>query len=306
MNMNWKTFVILLGILWVLVPVISAQAEKPIDTITVPLSNPGKPGWVNARVMYGSITVEGYSGREVVVEARIRSKVIDEEGDEGDERVRHELREARRERRREKERDDEKKTRDIKGLKLIPAAGSGLTIEEEDNRVSVRVESWKQTIDLLIRVPVNTSLKLKCHNNGKIEVKGVNGELEVNNLNGPIRLAQVGGTVLAHTLNGDVEAAFTRVNPTKPMSFSTMNGDIDVTLPAGIKNDVKMDSKHGDIYSDFNIVLVKNPVRKKESKRGERGKYRIEITRGVFGKINGGGPEINFKTFHGDIYIRSK
>jgi DUF4097 and DUF4098 domain-containing protein YvlB len=305
MNKNLNVLITLLGIVWILAPVVSAQAEKPIDTITVPLSNPGKPGWVNARVMFGSITVEGYSGREVVVEARVRGKVIDEDENETDERVRHELREARRERR-NREKEEEKKTRDITGLKLIPATGSGLTIEEEDNQVSIRVESWKQTIDLHIRVPVNTSLKLKCHNNGKIEVKGVNGELEVNNLNGPIRLAQVGGTVLAHTLNGDVEATFTRVNPAKPMSFSTMNGDIDVTLPAGIKNTVKMDSKHGDIYSDFNIVLVKNPTRKKESKPGAGGKYRIEITRGVFGKINGGGPEINFKTFNGDIYIRSK
>ena len=184
--------------------------------------------------------------------------------------------------------------------------GTGLTIEEEDNQISVRVESWKQTIDLYIRVPVNTSLKLRSHNNGKLNVKGVTGELEVNNMNGPIKLSQVGGTVLAHTLNGDVEATFTRVNPNKPMSFSTMNGDIDITLPAGIKSNVKLDSKYGDIYSDFEIQLVKSPTRKKENKRGEGGKYRIEITRGVFGKINGGGPEISFKTFNGDIYIRSK
>lgn len=36
------------------------------------------------------------------------------------------------------------------------------------------------------------------------------------------------------------------------------------------------------------------------------GKYKVKIEQWLNGSTNGGGPEILFRTFHGDISIRSK
>ncbi len=37
------------------------------------------------------------------------------------------------------------------------------------------------------------------------------------------------------------------------MSFSTMNGDVDVTMPGDVKARVKLKSDNGEIYSDFEV-----------------------------------------------------
>ena len=83
-----------------------------------------------------------------------------------------------------------------------------------------------------------------------------------------------------------------------------MDGDIDVTLPAGIKADVKMKSQMGDIYSDFDVVMKTAPQRSKETVPAEKGRYRITFDKSIYGAINGGGQEITFNTFNGDIFIR--
>jgi DUF4097 and DUF4098 domain-containing protein YvlB len=41
-----------------------------------------------------------------------------------------------------------------------------------------------------------------------------------------------------------------------------------------------------------------------EDSRGKGGKYRVRLERAIYGSINGGGPEIQFKDFNGNIYIR--
>jgi len=41
-----------------------------------------------------------------------------------------------------------------------------------------------------------------------------------------------------------------------------------------------------------------------EDSRSHGGKYRVRIDRTVHGTINGGGPEMQFTNFQGQIYIR--
>ncbi len=115
-------------------------------------------------------------------------------------------------------------------------------------------------------------------------------------------LAEIPGV----TVNGDVTVTMTRVTPDKPMSFSSMNGDIDVTLPADIKANVKMKSQRGEVYSDFDINMTRQPAKAEAAEKTEQGKYRIAFDKSLYGVVNGGGQEIGFNTFSGDIYIRKR
>jgi DUF4097 and DUF4098 domain-containing protein YvlB len=119
-----------------------------------------------------------------------------------------------------------------------------------------------------------------------------------------VTLRNVSGNTLVHTVNGDIEAVLTRVSADKPLSFSTMTGDIDVSLPAGVKANLKMKTEQGEIYTDFDIDMTRQPVRSETSEKTEEGRYRITFDKSLVGLINGGGPEISFNTFRGDIYIR--
>lgn len=249
------------------------------DRVTVPFSDPSRPHTLKAHLLNGGITVKGYDGKDAIIEARPR----------GPERERHG-------RRREPE--------NTQGLKRIDNKNTGLTVEEQDNVISVGTGPMGNTIDLVIQVPVNTSLKLNTLNSGAIVVENINGEIEVNDLNGPVTITNASGSVIAHSLNSKVTAVLNKVTPDKAMSFTSMNGNIDVTLPPDVKAKVKMKTDNGEIYSDFDIRMEANVKPVIEDARSRGGKYRVKIEHAMTGTINGGGPEIQFQTFNGNIYIR--
>ncbi len=250
--------------------------DLPTDRVSVPLRDPARPGTVKINLMTGGIVVKGYDGKEVVVEARVRGA-----------------------------KSSKKESAKSEGLKRIEIATTGLTVEEEENVVTVSTGANSQAVDLTVQVPFATSLKLVCLNDGNIQVEKVEGEIEANNLNGQVTLTHVSGIVVAHSLNGEVLTEMDKVTPDKPMSFSTLNGNIDVTFPPDLKAKVKLETQNGAIYSDFEIGLDRNPRPPVvEDGRKEGGKFRITFEKGVIGAINGGGAEIQFKTVNGNIHIR--
>ncbi|MBN2092122.1 DUF4097 family beta strand repeat protein [candidate division KSB1 bacterium] len=250
-----------------------------VDRLAVKFTNPDKPGYIEVGLINGGVTVEGYNGNEVIIEARSRTREIV---------------------------TDEKK-RKVDGMKRIPIKTTGLSVEEDENRMEISVESWRRTIDLKLRVPFNTSMKVNCVNAGDIFIQNVNGEFDINNVNGKVTLQDISGSVMAHALNKDLVVTFKKIDSEKAMSFSTLNGDVDVTFPENLKANVKLKSDNGEIYSDFEIKLDATPREVvEENNRGKSGKYRVKIDHTVQGKINGGGPEFQFTTFNGDVIIRMK
>ncbi|HLJ48615.1 MAG TPA: DUF4097 family beta strand repeat-containing protein [Bryobacteraceae bacterium] len=241
--------------------------------VKIPFSDPSRPKTVKVNLIMGSITVKGYAGNEVLVDVSGDSERHRDRGDAPP------------------------------GMRRIDAFGGGFQAEESENTVSITANPNRHS-DLSIQVPVNTSLKLSTINGGFVEVDGVNGDLDVNNTNGKITLTHVSGAVVAHALNGKLIAELDRVDAGKAMSFSSLNGNIDVTLPASMKANVKMRSDNGEIYSDFDVKVDGSAKPVVEDNRSERGRYRVKIDRTVFGTINGGGPDIQFTTFNGNIYIR--
>ncbi len=203
------------------------------------------------------------------------------------------------------EQGEEEKAKKAAGLKRIPLASSGLTVEEENNRVAVEIESFRRAYDLVIKVPAGSSLKLEAGGMGDIRVENVSGEVEVENMNGSVSLQNVSGTVLVSTANGDIEAVLARVAADKPMSFATFNGDIDVALPPDAKATLGLKSHEGDVFSDFDIILKTTPERIEEGGR-HTGRFRVSIERAAVAAINGGGVEMKFETSNGNIYIRKK
>lgn len=245
------------------------------ERVSVPLSDPARPASVHAHMLMGGITVRGADSREVVVETR-----------GGHERP---------------------VPPSANGMHRLNLGGNtGLDIVEENNVVTVKTSAWMKSADLVITVPYHSSLQLKSITNGGIDVEHVDGEIDAEALNGAITLTDVSGSVIAHSLNGVIHATMDRVDPTKPMSFSTLNGEIDVTLPAGIRANVSMKTDNGEIYSDFDVKLeASSHAISSDSDEHHHG-HHIRLDRTVRGTINGGGPEIQFTSFNGRIFIRRR
>lgn len=257
--------------------VVLAQ-DDDVDRVTVDLTDPSKPASLEVGLVNGSITVNAYDGKEIVVEATTKTRKI---------------------------RLSDKASMKASGMTRIPVTSSSLTVEEYRNHVSISTASWKNAVDLVIKVPTNTSLKLSCVNQGDISVEGVSGEIEAQNTNGRVTLLNISGSAVASSHDKDVTVTFDSIDPDKAMSFSSFNGDVDVTFPAGLKAKVKLKTDQGEIFSDFAIEEIENPEKiVTKNKRSSDGKYEVSIDRAFWGTINGGEREIHFTNYFGDIYIR--
>ena len=169
----------------------------------------------------------------------------------------------------------------------------------------IGTDSFNHTVDLTISVPVHTSVKLNSVNDGNIMVSGVDGDVEVDNVNGNVTVRDVSGSVVAHALNGNLKVSFIKMNTQKPMSFSSFNGDIDVTFPAEMKATLVIRDDQGEVYSDFDMAIQPSKANPEvEDGRGKGGKFRVKVDKTVRGTINGGGQEIQLKNFNGNIFIR--
>lgn len=245
------------------------------ERIPVPLTDPSRPALVKASMLYGSITVQGGDVKEVMVETRSH----------------------------EEESDRRRRNQQQGGLRRLDVPSSSISIEEENNQV--RVSGGMKSAELVLTVPRQTSLHLRVTNGGDIVVDGVEGELDVNITNGGLKMTNVSGSVVAHALNDNVKVTFLRVTPDKPMAFSSLNGDIDVTFPASFKATLLLNAGQGDVYTDFDMQMQpgsSQPI--VEDSRGKGGKYKVKMDKVVRYNVGGGGPEIRFTNYNGNIYIR--
>src|SRR5581483_5297816 len=105
-------------------------------------------------------------------------------------------------------------------------------------RIQVPFHATGHQGEVMLTVPVDTALSLKS-SMGDINVEGVHGEIDVTTTHGNIDLKNVSGTVVASSTLGWQKISMDRVDSSKPLSFISLNGDIDVTFPADIKATLK-------------------------------------------------------------------
>ena len=254
----------------------AAPADTSTQRVTVPLSDPARPGSLNVSLIHGSITVRGSNRKDLLLEVRPRE--LDEQEHE----------------------EESVKPPKTAGLRQL-SQPLAFTVEEESNRVEINSTDGRRACDMIIEVPAHFDLNLSTINAGEIQVDGVDGEHEISNVNGAIRLMRVGGSVVAHTTNGAVNVTFTRVTPGKPMAFTTLNGAVDVSLPPTTKANLRLRSDNGQLFTDFD--LTQQAVEMKETKE-PGGRTMKEIGKVIGGSINGGGPEFELRSFNGSVYVR--
>lgn len=249
-----------------------AQGDSK-EQLTIPLTDPARPGTLKVHLVRGTIRVTGYTGNQVVIDASSRPDKADKPKENAD------------------------------GMKRISKGGGlDITATEQNNVVQVKSKLFNSLMELHIKVPMKFGLNVGTVNDGDIVIENVDGEMEITNVNGDIRLTNISGSAVANTVNGVLKATFKTVDAKSPMAFSTLNGNVDVTLPATARFDVKLKSDRGEIYSDFDMEIDKSVPQATRSK--SEGMYKVSIEDWVKGKVNGGGSEIMMKNMNGNIYVR--
>lgn len=163
-----------------------------------------------------------------------------------------------------------------------------------------RRDGYQVIYDFKIKAPFGTYLDLHTVTHGGITLDHTTGDFTLSDVNSPIELVQVSGSGDAHTVNGAVKATFVK-SPAKACSFRTVNGKLDVSFPGDLAADVHAKTFNGALYTDFDVSALPVAAAAAERRNGKF-VYRSHRVTGV--RIGGGGPELNFDTLNGDVYIR--
>jgi len=177
-----------------------------------------------------------------------------------------------------------------------------LTAEEKGNNVLLMCESYGNTIDFDIQVPVMMSVKIKCLDNGNVSIYGIKGEIEIDNKYGNIFAGNIEGSSVINTSYGDIRVIFKELNHEKPSMFSSFDGDIEVVFPDDAQANLKIRSLRGEILSRIDLETYDRKVQMQSGQDMKR--YSLENwTRAT---MNGGGTEIIISSYSGDIILNHK
>jgi len=182
--------------------------------------------------------------------------------------------------------------------------GEGIEVSEHDNVIHLRAPFRGGNNNITLTVPVETSLSLKT-TMGNINVEGVHGEIDVTSTSGNITLNNVAGTVVSSTTMGSQKVSMDRVDQSKPLAFSSVNGSIDVTFPPDLKANLSFKTGLSEIWSDFDVTLT-GASRSAGMHQLSRNHRSNSMDSTLSGTINGGGVQISFHAVNGGINLRKK
>lgn len=158
----------------------------------------------------------------------------------------------------------------------VCAPGGGGRMNVQNNDVKV---------DFVVRVPSGVRFAGRTVN-GSVDATGMGADVDASTVNGNVKITTT-GMARASTVNGSVTAAMGSAGWSDELSFSTVNGKLDLTFPASLSAEVNAETVNGDIMSDFPLTIT--------------GRY---SKRKLNGTIGGGGRELHLRTVNGDVMIR--
>ncbi|MEO8592183.1 MAG: DUF4097 family beta strand repeat-containing protein [Candidatus Solibacter sp.] len=168
-----------------------------------------------------------------------------------------------------------------------------IVVDSSSGLVSIRTQysggdaDHPASVEYRIKVPRGATLENVKLINGGLSLSGMKGSVKASSVNGSIRAEGMQGTVELSTVNGFLEAGFQRISKCNPISLSSVNGPIKVSLPSGAGAHVSAHNLSGGINSDFG-----------QAWRASNGN-RFEAA------VNGGGTQIKLHNVNGGISIYS-
>lgn len=236
--------------------------------------------------VFGSVTVQGYNGSAVVVEA---TKTIWADNAQLLEQGRKEAQ-----------------------LGFEQRADSLVVYQQgpHDSRPRRnRVDQWRDidyrySFDVTVKVPAAMRVVVSTVNGGKVLVQDVAGPLQARNVNGPVTITNAREATLAHTINGDVAVSYAAA-PSQPASYHTINGNIVVSYPPSVSADLYFKSMHGELYTDFpQAEVLPARVTQNQERDGQGTRYKLRKETAV--RLGRGGTDYRFETLNGNVTIKQQ
>jgi len=168
----------------------------------------------------------------------------------------------------------------------IQASASEITINanHRDKSTPERNNNVVET-DFEISVPADTRLDVDAFSSD-VRIEGVEGKQRVHTFSGPIELRGSTGPLEVESFSGNIELQLA-ATASPDVEAKTFSGDITATMADTTSGNLRFQSFSGDLRSDIPVT------RESGGKRSFRGRLNA-----------GGGSDMYFKTFSGDVRIR--
>lgn len=231
----------------------SARADGPEKT-SIKFSDPAKPGTLRIAIAMGDLRIHGTDAAEISVSTELPQESTQPRAD---------------------------------GLRVLSESAT-YSLTEKDNVVTLEAghdfNFGRHDSSFEITVPRATNVVIKSSLGGEIVVGQVTGDIEIKSLNGEVLLEDVTGGALVETMNGEISARIQSLREGKPISFTSMNGEISLQVPEDAKANVRLRTQNGAILTDFDEKAL---VTKTESIRGGRKTGRVVVSVGKDTMVNG-------------------
>jgi len=144
-------------------------------------------------------------------------------------------------------------------------------------------------VDYAIQVPRNARLASISCVNGRIAIDDVSGDISASTVNGELQIYGATGSLKLSTVNGRMVAELVSLGRGQSVALSSVNGQIEATLPAGANAEVSASTLNGGMTSEFPALVVQKefPVGKK-----------------LKGTLGHGGASVKASTVNGSIGIQ--
>jgi len=214
------------------------------------------------------VTIEGYSGNEIIFTTSDHNKEKDERANG---------------------------LRAVSGYGLEDNSGIGLSVVDKGATIEVRQLKKMDGPDFIIKVPkgVIVSFKHTSPYGSGLTIKNFDGEIEVSTVHNSVEITNSTGPMTVKTVHGDIEAKLPGALK-NPISIVSVHGHVDVALPVATKANIKLGTVYGELYVDPDFKL--------EMEKRDDGM--VIYSTSLSGKINGGGGDINLSSTHNNVYLR--
>jgi DUF4097 and DUF4098 domain-containing protein YvlB len=158
--------------------------------------------------------------------------------------------------------------------------------ENSNSSRNGRRSEFQVEMNYVVRVPAGVTIDVETVN-GNVVLRGLDTPASVETVNGNIEFEAVGAHRL-ETVNGRIMARLTGAGWSGSLDIETVNGTVDLTLPANFAANVSGETVNGGVSSDFPITI--------------EGRWGPKSFRGT---INGGGSRcLTLETVNGAIRLR--
>jgi hypothetical protein len=201
-----------------LAPVGFARSDQ--STSSISFSDPTKPGTLKIRVWQGDVVIHGSDVKEITVKS---------------------------------DSEDSTPTPRKDGMRVL-STSSSYSLTEKGNVAILEYGSdgWAAgSADFDITVPTSTSIVVANSIRGEFECDDISGDIDVRSTNGDVKLNGVSGGALVETVNGEIKVNVKSLAQARPLSFTSMNGEVEIHAPADLKAAIRFRTHRGVILTNF-------------------------------------------------------